>query len=172
MGDLPQELFEIGKEGVRREYFFTNLKGEEEFVFLNFGDRLTTKRCVLDGAYIVAYSGDPHSVEECPVCGKYFSVEKTSSNNSINESVVPYTQFRIEALKEELNKLEAILTLAGKPDNQIRVSNLQNSLYNKANLSAETPLTEDEKFLKKATDPDALKYFVKITKEILEKPKK
>jgi len=139
MIDLPEELFEIGKPGERREYIFINLKGEEEFVFLNFGDRLTTKRCALDGAYIVAHSGDPHTVEECPVCGKYFSVEKISSIKSINESVVPYAQFRIEALKEELNKLEAILALAGKPDNKIKISNLQNSLYNKANLSAQEP---------------------------------
>jgi uncharacterized Zn finger protein (UPF0148 family) len=87
----------------------------------------------------VAYSGDPHTVEECPVCGKYFSVEKTSSTKSIKESVVPYTQFRREALKEELNKLEALLNLAENPDNKIKTSNLQNSLYNKANLNAQEP---------------------------------
>ncbi|HPD81767.1 MAG TPA: hypothetical protein PK357_01565 [Candidatus Pacearchaeota archaeon] len=43
---------------------------------------------------------------------------------------------------------------------------------NKANLSARQFSTEDEQFLKKATNPKILKQIVKITKEILSKPPK
>ena len=163
MRDLPQELFEIGKPGEKREYFFINLKGEEEFVFLDFGDRLTSKRCALDGAYLIAHSGDPHTVEECPACGKYFSPEKTSSIKSINESVIPYAQFRIETLKEELNKLESILSLARKPDNKIKNLNIQNSLYNKANLSAQEPKIVKMKDYQSKQDKENLKKFFSLS---------
>jgi hypothetical protein len=139
MVDLPKELFEIGNPGERREYAFTNLKGEEEFVILNFGDKLTHKRCALDGAYIISYSGDPHTTEECPACKKYGWENRISSDKYLHEFVIPHVKSRIDRLKEELIHHEIILKLAQNPNNEIKKSNLENTLYNKANLSAQNP---------------------------------
>jgi hypothetical protein len=140
MADLPPKLFAMGKYGEKKEYFFVNLNGEEESVILDFGDRLANVRCPLDGAYMIAYSGDPHTVLECPACHKDLfgsKVNKEQVNNYIKNDLIPNTKDKIKSLKEQLNYLERILLLAGDSDNEIKKANLQNSLYNKANLSAQ-----------------------------------
>ncbi|MGY4884726.1 MAG: hypothetical protein ACP5NZ_04075 [Nanobdellota archaeon] len=134
MEEIPQELFELTDK--KREYKYINLNGKEEFVILNPGDRLINKRCQLDGAYFVAYSGDPHTVLECPACHKHGFGTEINSQKDIFDRVIPYAKFRIEGLKEELNHLETILKLAQNSDNEIKKANMENSSYNKANLSA------------------------------------
>jgi hypothetical protein len=136
MAELPSSLFEIGKPGEKREYFFIGLDGKEEFVCLDFGDRLTPNRCPLDGAHIVAYSGDPHTVTECPACKKYGWDKEISSEEDLKEKIIPYAKFRIGRLKEEINHLESILRLSENPKNPIKTANLENSRYNIANLNA------------------------------------
>ncbi len=136
MEEVPKELFNIGNPGEKREYLFIGLEGEEELVFLDFGDRLSDKRCPLDGAYLVIYNGDPHNVIECPACHKYGFNLSVGSPEDIPTKVTPYIKHRIERLNEEINHLESILRLAQDPNNEIKKSNLQNKVYNKANLSA------------------------------------
>ncbi len=139
MVGLPSSLFEIGKPGEKREYFFIGLDGKEDFVCLDFGDRLTNHRCPLDGAYIISYDGDPHTVIECPACKKYGWDKEISSEKEIKKNIIPYAKSRIERLKEELNHLELILKLSENSENEIRIANLQDSTYHKANLSAKGP---------------------------------
>ncbi len=149
MAELPSSLFEIGKPGEKREYFFMGLDGKEEFVFLDFGDRLTPHRCPLDGAYIIAYDGDPHTVTGCPACEKYGWDKEISSEKDIKDKIIPYAKHRIERLNEEINHLESILRLAQDPENPVKSANLQNSMYNKANLSIKSTSpdkTEEENF--------------------------
>ncbi len=146
MADLPSFLFDIGKPGEIREYFFVGLNGEEEFVILDFGDRLTNHKCPLDGVNIISYSGDPHSVAQCPACHKYgFDIE-IDSQKEITNKVIPYIKHRTERLKEEINHLEAILRLAQTPENKIKQLNLENSTYNQANLSANESDSEEKNF--------------------------
>lgn len=139
MADLPSFLFDMGKSGEKRLYFFMGLSGEEEFICLDFGDRLTSQKCPLDGAYIIAYSEDPHTVTKCPACSKYGLDNTPSSDKEIKDKIIPYAKSRIERLKEELNHLESILQLSENPENPIKKSNLENSAYNKVNLSAKEP---------------------------------
>lgn len=144
MGEVPKELFELIDKV--REYKYINLKGEEEIVFLSSGDRLSNKRCPLDGAYLVVYSGDPHSVFECPACHKYGFDMIINSQKEITDKVIPHIKYRAERLKEVINHLELILNLAQNPKNKIKKANLENSSYNKANLSAEESKLEDQNF--------------------------
>ena len=60
MADLPSFLFEIGKPGEKREYFFIGLKGEEEFVFLDFGDRLINYKGALLMEHILSLIAEIH----------------------------------------------------------------------------------------------------------------
>ena len=135
-GKLPKELFETVAFGKERKYHFINLKGEKDYVELRDSDMLTTKTCPIDGAYIVAYGGDPHTVPECPVCNEYFEGREDQVRKRIEEKYIPKIKSDINKLKENLNYLEKILELAENPDNNIRKANLQHKAYNKANLSA------------------------------------
>jgi hypothetical protein len=161
MKEVPKELFELIDK--KREYRYINLKGEEEIIILNSGDRLSNKRCLLDGAYLVVYSGDPHNVVECPACHKYGFDRDINSQKEVTDKVIPYIKHRTERLKEEINHLESILNLAQNSDNEIKKANLENASYNKVNLS------EDEEFVKKATDPERLKEFSKIIHRVFSK---
>lgn len=137
MGEVPAELFELGDK--KREYWYINPKGEEDFVILGADDILTKKRCLLDGVYMISYRGDLHNVLECPACHKLGFDMNVNTAKEISDKVIPYLKCRTERLKEEINHLEALLKLAENPDNTIRQLNLENSLYNKANLSTKFP---------------------------------
>jgi uncharacterized C2H2 Zn-finger protein len=136
MGKLPKELFDIGDSRVKREYNFIDLNGEETSIELDFGDRLSEARCPIDGANIVVYSGDPHTVAECPACGEQFSRDNQYNLVYIKDSLIPNKKSKLNKLKEEANKLEKIIKLAEDSNNAIKEANLNNSCYNKANLSA------------------------------------
>lgn len=133
------------------------------------GSRDTKYKCPLDGSLLFFDRGEGNDAYICPECNTIYPTLsegeagilrdiESQAFDKLNKYLARLTEIRKE--EEKINK---ILEFA-KKDGLL-------SKLNKANLSAETPLTEDEKFLKKATDPRALKYFAKITKEILQKPK-
>jgi hypothetical protein len=125
MADLPKELFEIGTPDKKRVYYFTNIYGKKDSVELDFGDRLSYRRCILDGAYIVAYSADPHTVAECPACKHDFEGTNEEATNYLKNYFIPNTKDDITRLKTELNLLEKLLKLAENPENSIRKENLK-----------------------------------------------
>jgi hypothetical protein len=137
MVDLPEELFENGSPDKKREYFFINLEGKGDCVELNFGDRLSSKKCLLDGANLVIYAGDPHTVIECPACRTSFSGYDLA-RKYIERDFIPETKSKLNNLKKEVNYLEKMLNLAEYPNNEIKKANLENEAYNKDNLSANT----------------------------------
>ena len=94
-------------------------------------------RCPLDGAHIVHYSGDPHTVNECPACQKYFEGNEDSVVRYVDKSFKWVINKNINKLKEKLNYLEKILDLAENPNNEIKKANMNHEAYNQANLSAE-----------------------------------
>ena len=124
MVDLPKELFEIGNPGEIRKYHFTNFNGFTDEIELEFGDKLIDKRCPLDGAYIVAYSGDPHTVLECPLCKQYVPQFSQDTEEQvaryIKNNFIPNTERELRTLENQVNYLEGILLLAKNPDNDIK----------------------------------------------------
>jgi DNA-directed RNA polymerase subunit M/transcription elongation factor TFIIS len=140
MADLPKELFNIGHPDIKREYHFININGEEEDVELNFGDSLSFVICPLDGAHIVHYSGDPHTVDECPACKRHFEGNEESVVKYVDNYFIPTLKENIKNIKKGLNYLEKILELAENPNNEIKKANKNNEAYNedsnKVNLSA------------------------------------
>jgi hypothetical protein len=138
MTKLPKELFGTGNQVTKRKYYFIDLNGEQNFVELDFGDKLSDKKCVLDGANIVVYSGDTHTISECPVCHEQFEGNEEYVKKRIENNFIPNTKEQIIRLKEKLSYLEKILSLAENSNNNIKEKNLNNEIYNKANLSAES----------------------------------
>lgn len=154
MEELPKELFETGNYGIKREYNFTNLNGEKASVELTFGDRLSELKCPIDGANIIIYHDDPHDitkffyegdnkdprpVAECPACREHFDLNnfnEKSNSRYVKSFLIPNKKIIINQLKEKLNNLERVLKLAKDPNNTIKKENLNNSCYNKDNLSA------------------------------------
>jgi hypothetical protein len=149
--EVPKELFDIGNPGEKREYLFVGLEGKKETVFLDFGDKLSNKRCPLDGTYLVIYGRGSHNIIECPACYGDYSNLSTGSSEEIITKITSYTRHRIGQLNEEITHLneeithlELILRLAKYSDNNIKQLNLKNCLYNKANLSTNKPDLKDK----------------------------
>jgi len=135
MADLPKELFDIGNPKVKRTYYFINIYGEKSSVDLDFGDRLSNLTCPLDGANIVHYAGDPHTVDICPACSEAFEGNDEAVVRYLDKWYSPQLKERIRGIKAKLNQLEHILKLLDDPSNPIKKANKNHEAYNEANLS-------------------------------------
>jgi len=133
MTNLPEELFTVGNSSDKREYYFINLDGKEESVELDFGDRLSKIKCPLDGANLIIYNGDPHTVIECPACRKQLNINEELNLKYLNDSILLDAKSKISVLKEETKKLERIVELAENPNNSIKEANISNEIYSKYN---------------------------------------
>jgi hypothetical protein len=134
MTNLPEELFTAGNSSDKREYYFINLDGKEESVELDFGDRLSKTKCPLDGANLVIYNGDPHTIIECPACREHFENDYTSDILYIkNSKIIPRLEINLTVLKNKINHLEQLLKLAKDSNNSIKEANISNEIYSKYN---------------------------------------
>jgi hypothetical protein len=139
MADLPKELLDRGHPDVKREYHFINIYGKKDSVELGFGDSLSFITCPLDGAHIVHYAGDPHTVDICPACNEAFEGNDEAVVRYVDKYYKVQLKERINGIKTKLNQLEHILFLLENPSNPIKEANKNNEAYNEsyneANLS-------------------------------------
>jgi len=136
MGELPEKLFRSFGKG--RIYRFINLKGQKGSFELDEGDFISKEKCPLDGANIIriddhVYGWDPY----CPCCGgPYFSTNGSVKEDYIKKEYLPSLEGEVKATKRKLEKLEHLVNIAKDRNSSIIKDNLNNSCYNKANLSA------------------------------------
>jgi len=112
MTDLTQELFNMGKPGVKRKYYFIDAYGRKGDVELGQGDRLSPRRCILDRSNLVIYKGHSDNDGECPACKECFEGSEELIIKYIENHFMPYTKSKIKELKERLNHLEGALKIA------------------------------------------------------------
>lgn len=112
MTDLTRELFDIGKLGVKRKYYFIDAHGRKGYAELDSGDRLSPIRCILDRSNLVIYNGHFDNDGECPACKECFEGSEELIIKYIENHFIPYTKSKIKELKERLNHLEGELNIA------------------------------------------------------------
>jgi len=118
----PAELFSYGwrDKKEQRVYHFTGLDGKPKEEYLGQADTLMKARCPLDNAYLIAYSGDPHKVIECPCCHQSFSDLYTP------EKYAEQQRRRLRDLEEELAKAKQVIAIQADKNHPVRAANARN----------------------------------------------